>query len=173
MAKVELLAPLIFQWEGGWSDKKVDRGGKTNMGITLTTWKSCGYDKDGDHDVDVDDLKLITKDDVINLLKKYYWNRWQGDLIKNQSIANLLVDWVWNSGAWGIKKPQEVLGLVADGLVGAKSISAINNGDQKEIFTKIWTSRKSFFENIVKNDPGQAPNLKGWMNRLNSFKFTA
>ena len=41
---------MIRKWEGGWSDHKNDKGGKTNMGITLSTWKSCGYDKDGDGD---------------------------------------------------------------------------------------------------------------------------
>lgn len=72
MAKVELLAPLIFKWEGGLSNNKLDKGGLTKMGITLQTWKSCGYDKDGDGDIDAADLVLITKDDVIRLLKKYY-----------------------------------------------------------------------------------------------------
>ena len=56
MAKIELLAPIIFQWEGGWADVKEDKGGKTNMGVTLATWKSCGYDKDGDGDIDANDL---------------------------------------------------------------------------------------------------------------------
>ncbi len=171
MANLELLMPLIFQWEGKWSDKKSDKGGKTNMGITLTTSKACGYDKDGDHDIDADDLRLITRDDVSNLMRKYYWNRWQADLIKNQSVANILVDWLWNSGAWGIKIPQELLELKVDGLVGAKTISAINGANQELLFVKLWNAREKFFQNIVKNDPSQAINLKGWLNRLNSFKF--
>ena len=48
MAKAEILFKVIRKWEGGWSDHKNDKGGKTNMGITLSTWKACGYDKDGD-----------------------------------------------------------------------------------------------------------------------------
>ena len=53
MAKAEILFKVIRKWEGGWSDHKNDKGGKTNMGITLSTWKSCGYDKDGDGDMAV------------------------------------------------------------------------------------------------------------------------
>ena len=43
MAKAEVLFKMIRKWEGGWSDHKNDKGGKTNMGITLSTWKSCGF----------------------------------------------------------------------------------------------------------------------------------
>lgn len=84
MAKAEVLFKIIRKWEGGWSDHKNDRGGKTNMGITLSTWRSCGYDKDGDGDIDADDLRLITPEDVFNIFKKYYWDRYQADFIHNQ-----------------------------------------------------------------------------------------
>ena len=171
MADINKLVPLIFKWEGNWSDNKNDKGGATNMGITLSTWKSQGYDKDGDGDIDINDLKLITKQDVVELLRKGYWNRWKADQIKNQSIANLLVDWVWNSGIHGIKIPQRVLGVTADGIVGIKTINTINKSNSEILFNKLKQARREFFIKIAKNDKTQLVFLKGWLNRLDDFKF--
>ena len=171
MTDINKLVPLIFKWEGNWSDNKNDKGGTTNMGITLSTWKSQGYDKDGDGDIDINDLKLITKQDVVELLRKGYWNRWKADQIKNQSIANLLVDWVWNSGIHGIKIPQRVLGVTVDGIVGIKTINTINKYNPEILFNKLKQARREFFIKIAKNDKTQLVFLKGWLNRLDDFKF--
>ena len=170
MAKIDKLAPIISKWEGGYVNDKSDKGGATNMGITIGTWKSVGYDKDGDGDIDVNDIKLLEKKDFEKVLKQY-WDRWKADQILNQSVANILVDWVWGSGKWGVIIPQRVLGLTADGIVGPKTLTKLNSVNQEEFFDLIFQKRKEFLENIVKNDQSQAKFIKGWMNRLNDFKF--
>ena len=172
MADVNKLAPYILKWEGGFVDHKADKGGATNMGVTIGTWRQNGYDKDGDGDIDVIDLKLLTKQDVINrILKPHYWDRWKADQIVSQPIANILVDWVWGSGKWGIIIPQRLLGLPADGVVGPLTIAAVNKQSPADLFAHIKAARITFLNDIVKNNPSQRVFLKGWLNRLNDLKF--
>lgn len=142
------------------------------MGVTIATWRKVGYDKDGDGDIDVDDLKLLSKDDVLNrVLKPHYWDKWKADQIKSQSVANILVDWVWGSGANGIKIPQKLLGLTVDGIVGPKTLAAVNSSDSLVLFNTIKAEREAFLWRIVERDPTQKRFIKGWLNRLNALKY--
>lgn len=163
MAKCEVLKPFILSWEGGFANVPGDRGGATNRGVTIATFRSVfGQDKT------VDDLKRMTDEQWTLVFRKYFWNRWKADDIKCQAIANLLVDWVWASGAYGVKIPQFILGVKVDGVVGPKTIAAINGcSDQYALFVKLWKERKAFFERIGKGT--QKKFLKGWLNRNNAI----
>ena len=170
MAKVEILAPWLLSWEGGYNKVKGDKGGATNKGVTLATWRKYGYDKNEDKVINERDVMLITEFDAIYVvLKPVYWDKWKADDIKSQAIANLVVDWYWNSGVYGIKLPQKVLGVTMDGIVGPKTIAAINGyGNQQELFRKLWQERKAYFERLAQN-PTQRKFLAGWLNRLNGI----
>lgn len=172
MANPKILFKKIQKWEGGWSDHKADKGGKTNMGITLTTWKGCGYDKDGDGDIDADDLRLITPDDVFQVFKKNYWDRWQADHIRSQSLADILVDWVWGSGKHGIVRVQRLLGLTADGIVGPKTLASLNEVNARTFFQVVKEDRVRFIDELCEKNPSQEVFRKGWINRINDFTFS-
>lgn len=172
MAEIKILAPFILSWEGGFSNHPADKGGATNKGVTIATWKQVGYDKDGDGDIDVKDLRLITEADAINrVMKPHFWDRWKADRIRSQSVANIVVDWVWASGKNGITGVQKLLGVTADGIVGEKTIAALNAKDPRTLFFEIKRARETFIENIVKRNPSQKVFRNGWLKRLAYIEY--
>jgi lysozyme family protein len=171
MADIRPYFRKLLPWEGGYVNDPVDAGGATNMGVTLATWRMMGYDKDGDGDIDSDDIRLLTPDDAMMVCKKGYWDKWQADKILNQSVAEQLVDWLWGSGYWGIKIPQRILGLKEDGRVGPVTLAAVNNADQEDFFNKVKQARIDFINAIFRRDPRQLKFKRGWMGRVNAFIF--
>ena len=174
MANIDKLIPHILKWEGGakYTNDPLDRGGATKYGITLNTLISNHYDINHDGKVNVDDVKALQLENFKKILKSQYWDKWKADMIVNQSLANLLVDWLWGSGKYAITITQRLLGVPADGVVGMKTINALNASNQRIIYNKVWEARKQFYYNIVKSNPSQSKWLKGWLNRLNDLKFS-
>jgi len=169
MANINHLATKLFLSEGLFANDPIDHGGPTNRGITLSTWRKVGYDKDGDSDIDIDDIRLLSPADAMLVLEKCYWDRWHAGEIKNQKIADILVDWLWCSGKWGIIIPQRILGVPADGIVGPETIKAVNRANPYQFLIQIYNSRVAFIMNIIKKDPSQSRFERGWLNRLNGY----
>lgn len=165
MARAEILQPFIESWEGGFANVPGDKGGPTNKGVTIATFRSIfGKDKT------VEDLKKITDEQWLKIFKTYYWDRWKADNIEDQSIANLLVDWCWGSGVYGIRIPQRVLKVQVDGIVGKKTLAAINNHpDKRTLFNILWKERENHFKRLGIGSQGKF--LRGWLNRLNGIQY--
>lgn len=166
MANHKILEPFILKWEGGFVYDKDDLGGATNRGVTLATYRSVFGNKKT-----ANDLKRMTQAQWGVIFKKYYWDKWKADDIKDQNVANILVDWLWCSGSYGIKIPQKVLGVSIDGIVGTKTIAAINARDGRELFDTIKQERKDYIDSICQARPQNKKFKKGWLNRINSIDY--
>lgn len=185
MATIDKYIPILFMWEAsatvkegeslesafnrakskGFSNDPSDPGGATMIGITLNTYKTY-CKRNGMAIPNVTDLKNIQYKVWRDILHTMYWNKWKADTILNQDVANMLVDWVWMSGAnIGIKRPQGLLGVTQDGIVGPKTIAAVNKSNN--FLKTLYQARKTHFENIVRSKPSSKKFLNGWMNRLN------
>lgn len=188
MAKVELLAPYIKRWEGGYVNDPADRGGATNMGVTIATFEAYCKRKAYPRPT-VKRLKRLTEKEWLDILKTMFWDRWKADAIKSQKVANILVDWVWGSGKHGIVIPQRLLGVQPDGIVGKRTLMAVNFADPDQLFEVIYKARVKFLNDITaqsvavyeKKIGRKATNaelmkhtnkrfLKGWLNRLEDIK---
>lgn len=174
MANIDSFLSTLLKHEGGFVNDPADRGGATNKGVTIDVWRRYGYDKDGDGDVDVNDLRLIDRKDVYFISKTLYWDKVYGDYIGSQSVAEFLFDWAYNSGpSVPIRKLQHILGpeVVNDGIMGRKTLKALNCANDEYIFDQLKKSRENFFHAIVRSRPANKKFLNGWLNRLNTFTF--
>lgn len=188
MAKVELLAPYIKKWEGGFVNDPADRGEATNMGVTIATFDAYCRRK-AYPEPTIERLKKLSEKEWVDILKTMFWDRWKADSINSQKVANILVDWVWGSGAHGIFIPQRLLGVKVDGIVGEKTINALNAQDPDKFFQLVFDARKQFLQDItdgsVKRYEARIGHkatqaelmkhtnkrfLKGWLNRLEDIK---
>jgi lysozyme family protein len=167
MANAELLKPFILKWEGGFANISEDKGGATNKGVTIGTFRQY-YGANAT----VEQLKNMTDNQWLYIFRCGFWNKFKADKINNQSIANMCVDWGWHSGiTTAIKQVQSVLGVTADGIVGNITLNAINSCNQRQLFKEIKAARLRFVNNIVHRDSKQAKFINGWTNRINAIKF--
>ena len=166
MADFSKLVPFILQWEGGFVNDPLDKGGATNKGVTIATFRQF-YGANAT----VEQLKNISIAEWDNIFKSGYWNRWRADEIRSQPVANILVDWLWLSGSPAIKLPQQLLGVTADGVAGAQTIAAVNASEPRTLFDNIKARRVEYINNIILKTPTNERFRKGWMNRLDALKF--
>ncbi len=189
MANCDLIIPFIFHFaagvyghkgellklpypdqflqarKNGWSDDPDDPGGATMIDITLSTYTHYRKLK-GIPTTSKENLRSITFGEWYDILKKLYWDKWQGDLIESQGIAHILVDWIWASGNGSIKSAQRILGVRADGVVGEKTLNAINSANSSVLFAKLVEERERYYRQCK----GSWKYLKGWLRRLHAIK---
>lgn len=171
MADSKKLVPFILSWETDrYTNNKKDKGGPTKYGITLATWRRVGYDKNGDGVLNEEDIKLLTEDDFHRVFKQNYWNACKADKIQDQSVANMLVDFAYNSG---VKRAatylQLTLGITADGIIGNKTLFAINKSNGKRLFERLKKTREDYLKSIAKGT--QKDFLNGWLRRVSYITY--
>lgn len=173
MASVEKLTPFLKKWEGGYVCDPDDLGGATNMGVTIETYRRYYRGKEGMERKKISLAALKKLDDTTwtDIVKTLYWDKFRGDDIQSQSVANMCVDWLWSSGTVAIKRVQEIVGVKVDGIVGDKTIAAINNRSPLPLFGAIKEARKEYIEEICVKRPKNEKFRKGWMNRINDLMF--
>lgn len=158
--------------EGGYANVKGDRGGETYRGISRVFhpewagWAIIDKLKPIKHNAIVSNTDL--ESNVRSFYYKKYWQPIKGDLIDSQRIATFLLDYYIHSGVRAIKRLQSIVGVSQDGIIGNKTIAAINTMNEDILFKAYKNERIAFLTALSKQD-GQSKFLKGWLNRVNSF----
>jgi lysozyme family protein len=63
---------------------------------------------------------------------------------------------------------QRALGIPDDGILGPRTIAAANAADPVSLLADIRTCGTHFYCSLAESKPELAPNLPGWLARLNS-----
>jgi putative secretion activating protein len=152
----------IFQVEGGYN---VDQGGPTRYGIIQSEARKHGY---------TGSMKDFPKDKAKEIyIKDYYYGN-KIDKINDERVALSVFDWTVNSG--GAKKQIQKmlnkeygLNLTVDGIIGPKTLDALNGVNQDSLLKNIATAQRNYYTYLAKSNPEKnGSSLKGWYNRLDS-----
>lgn len=136
----ERVLSYIYKREGGYANDPDDRGGKTNYGITHSTYDSWRK-KQG---LPVRDVTLITKEEVRTIYYNEYWLKSGASQIADFNRARALFDASVNMG------------------VGtAKKLYAQSGGD----LNKFAALRKQRYDAIAVKRPSQLKYLTRWKER--------
>jgi lysozyme family protein len=154
--------------EGGFVDDPRDPGGATNLGVTLNTLREIGWDLDGDGDIDVDDVRLLTPDHARRIARERYWDRVNGDALPSL-VNELAFDFAYHSGpTTAVKLLQRVVGADQDGRVGQQTINACCRLDSDDLAARYLAERNLYM--VAAKDRLAVPLWpsfgRGWSRRL-------
>lgn len=136
---------FLFPSEGGYSNHKADKGGATNMGVTQSTYNAYLLRKK----LPQKDVKLITKEEAVQIYYENYWLVSGADKTQDSKMAIVLFDTA-----------------VLHGPGKAKTFYQQSGGD----LTTFLKLREQSYDKIVANDPSQKVFHQGWKNRVNNLR---
>ena len=141
----------------GYVNDPDDTGGETKFGIAKNANPTV-------------DIAKLTYSQAKVIYRKNYWDKCRcGEL--PERIATHLFDAAVNHGSTtAIKLLQRAVNASDDGVLGPKTIAAIQALPEKQVVYFFIQHRRNFYLRIVERNPSQAKFLKGWFNRLNELE---
>lgn len=105
--------------------------------------------------------------EVKNIYRQKYWNRAKLYDVKNQKIAEEIFVFGVNTGIErAIKKAQELIGVKVDGIVGPKTLEALNSFDVDLFDVGYDFEELKYYKELVRSNPKRFAKYEdGWVNR--------
>lgn len=167
----------VLKHEGGFVDHPADPGGATNFGVSLrflTSLPKTIADLNKDGKVDRTDIKNMTVAQASMLYESQWWNKYSYGTINDQALATKLFDTAVNLGASQAHKLMQRalvslgVSVVVDGVLGPKSIAAINACNAVKLLQALRAEQAAFYMRLIKQKPSFKVFEKGWMARAAS-----
>jgi lysozyme family protein len=154
----------VLKHEGGYVNNPRDPGGRTNLGVTQRAWEAYL-----NRDVTETEMRALTPDIVKPFYKAMYWDKIKGDQLP-AGVDYATYDLAVNSGTRrAAKYLQEIAGVFADGIIGPKSIDAIEALDPEQTVEVLCDMRLAFLKRLTTFDMFG----KGWSRRVAEVKAKA
>ena len=130
MLSIDDIVSDILRREGGYVNDPDDSGGATNHGVTIHTMRRLGIDVDGDGDVDVNDVRKLTRDRAAAIFREHYFVK-PGIAALPEVLQASVFDMYVNAGGAAVKILQRLLAefgfpVTVDGALGPKTVAAAN-----------------------------------------------
>jgi lysozyme family protein len=168
MSRFEECLARVLKHEGGFSHDPLDSGGRTNLGVTQRVWEEFVG-----HPVSEADMRALTPQKVAPMYKIKYWNPSYCAVLP-KGLDYVVFDFAVNAGTGrSVKTLQSAIGCVSDGVIGPKTMAAINGANPKDLIAKFSDARADFYQGIVARKPDQARFIKGWLNRVEDARKLA
>lgn len=168
MSRFEDCLARILKHEGGYVNDPLDSGGRTNLGVTQRVWEEFVG-----HPVTEADMKALTPEKIAPMYKLKYWNPSYCEVLP-KGLDYVVFDFAVNAGTGrSVKTLQQAIGCVADGVIGPKTMAAINDANPKDLIAKFSDARADFYQGIVARKPDQVRFIKGWLNRVEESRKLA
>jgi len=155
---------MVLAHEGGYVNDPRDPGGRTNLGVTQRAWEAWLV-----RTVTEADMRKLTPAAVKPFYKAMYWDKIKGDQLP-AGVDYAAYDLAVNSGVGrAAKYLQQIAGVTADGVIGPKSVDAINACDPKQTVQALCDMRLDFLKRL----PTFETFGKGWSRRVAEVKAKA
>jgi lysozyme family protein len=141
----------------GYVNDPLDAGGETKFGVAVNANPDLN-------------IKRLTWAGAKAVYFDRYWVAGSCERLPAR-VAVLHFDGCVNHGIGRAKKfLQRSVGAEADGVIGARTLAAINEQDPIWICNKVCDLREQFYHDIVEAKPSQERFLKGWLRRVQEMR---
>ena len=158
----------IIKSEGGYVNDPSDRGGETNLGVTIGAWGAYL-----NRAIQPGEMKLLTQDTVKPFYRSMYWDKVKGDDLP-VGVDYAVFDFAVNAGvSRAAKFLQRAVGAVDDGVIGSGTLGQVAKIDPSKLLDNFANQKQRFYNGLVTNDPSQQKFLKGWLARVDHVQTAA